>query len=91
MNSIDEDARLIGIDEKVWRDFKNMTEQQYLPGFLEAESEARESSIDEETFIRRKQALAKRWFGYYRKCQDQKKKASIIEQYNMIAIQKQRG
>ena len=60
--------------------------QDFLPGFLKAEAEARESSVDSETFIRRKQALAQRWFGYYRKCKYQQKKFKLIEQYNKIAL-----
>ena len=95
MNSIDEDAiNVLGIKKEVWMEFRKMTEkceQDYLPNFLEAETEAREASIDKEAFIRHKQAMAKRWFGYYRKCQDQKKKMSLIDQYNKIAQQRQRS
>lgn len=65
-------------------------EQPLLPNFLKAEAEARESSIDMDTFIRRKQALAKRWFGYYRKCTDQNKKFNLIDQYNSLAKPKER-
>ena len=89
MNSIDDDARLIGIDEEVWRKFRQMTEryeQPDLDGFAKAEAEAREASVDREAFIRRKQALAKRWFGYYRKCKDPEKKNKLIDEYNWIAI-----
>ena len=89
MNSIDDDAKLIGIDTKIWKEFRGMTDEKYvqddLPGMLEAETEARESKIDHEAFLRRKQALAHRWFGYYRKCKDQKKKMLLIDQYNRIA------
>lgn len=60
-------------------------EQDYLPNFLDAEAKARESAIDRETFIRRKQALALRWFGYYRKCKDQNKKFDLLRQYNRVA------
>lgn len=93
MNSIDDDAKLIGIDEKVWQEFKKQTghvEQPYLPGFLEAEAEARESAIDRETFKRRKDALAHRWFGYYRKCKSQEKKFKLIDQYNWLATSRER-
>lgn len=67
---------------------KNKMIQDYLPNFLKAEAEVRESSIDREAFIRRKQALAKRWFGYYKKCKS--KRNTIIDQYNKIAMMKQR-
>lgn len=64
--------------------------QDNLPNFEKAEAEAREKSIDKETFIRRKQALVKRWFGYYCKCKDQQKRLKLINQYNFIATMKQR-
>lgn len=66
-----------------------MIEQPFLDGFLKAEAEARESSVDSETFIRRKQALAQRWFGYYRKYKGDRN--AIIDQYNKIALMKQAG
>ena len=92
MNSIDDDARLIGIDEKVWREFRQMTEnkeQDYLPGFLEAEAEARESSVDKEAVFRHRRAVALRWFGYYKNCKDVNKRKALIDQYNKLA--KMRG
>lgn len=51
MNSIDEDAiEVLGINPKTWRTFRKMTDPKYvqddLPGFLQAEAEARESDID---------------------------------------------
>lgn len=51
MNSIDEDAiDVLGINPKVWRKYRGMTDPKYvqddLPGFLQAEAEARESDID---------------------------------------------
>lgn len=49
---IDEDARLLGIDEKVWKEFTKMTQKKYeqddLPGYLDAEAQARETEIPEE-------------------------------------------
>ena len=49
---IDEDARLLGIDEKVWKEFRKMTQKKYeqddLPGYLDAEAKARETEIPEE-------------------------------------------
>lgn len=44
---------------------------------------------DREAFIRRKQALAQRWFGYYKRCKGDKSK--IIDQYNKIATMRERG
>lgn len=41
-----------------------------------------------EAFIRHKQAMAMRWFGYYRKCKDQKKRLKLIDQYNFLAQSK---
>lgn len=65
-------------------------EQPYLDGFLDAEATARESNIDHETYFRRKQALALRWFKYYRMAKDPKKKDILIKQYNMVATMRQR-
>lgn len=45
---------------------------------------------EKEAFERHKQAMAKRWFGYYRKCKDKKKKLKLIDQYNFVATMKQR-
>ena len=51
-HGIDEDARLLGIDEKVWKEFTKMTQKKYeqddLPGYLDAEAQARETEIPEE-------------------------------------------
>lgn len=51
-SGIDEDARLLGIDEKVWKEFRKMTHNKYeqddLPGYLGAEAQARETEIPEE-------------------------------------------
>ena len=58
--------------------------QDYLPNFLDAEAEARESDIDMETYKRHKQALAMRWYGYYRKA-TKKSKEPLLKQYNRIA------
>ena len=46
--------------------------------------------IDEhEAFVRHRQALAQRWFGYYKKCKS--KRMTIIDQYNRIATMKERS
>ncbi len=57
MNSIDEDAiGVLGIDPKTWKEYRGMTEQPYLEGFLKAEAEARESGISK---IQKQTHLAK--------------------------------
>ena len=69
-----------------WREI--MAQQRYeqddLPGFLDAEAQARESDIDRETYIRHKQRLAMKWFAYYKKA-TKASKQPLIRQYNMIA------
>ena len=65
-------------------------EQDDLPNFLDVEAQARESNIDHETYIRRKQALAMRWFKYYKMCKDPKKKLQLAQQYNLVASMRQR-
>ena len=65
-------------------------EQDDLPGFLDVEAQVRESNIDKETYFRRKQALALRWFKYYKMCKDPKKKAELVKQYNLVASMRQR-
>lgn len=66
----------------------NKYTQDYLPNFLKSEAEARESAIDKEAFIRHKQAMVQRWFGYYKKCKSNRN--TIIDQYNKIALMKGR-
>lgn len=65
-------------------------EQPYLDGFLDAEAQARESNIDPEAFLRHKKAVAMRFFKSYKMCKDEKRKAEIIRQYNLVATMKQR-
>ena len=43
---------------------------------------------DREAFIRHKQAMAKLWFEYYKKCHNQQKKMALIDQYNYLARQR---
>ena len=45
MNSIDEDAKLIGFDQRIWKEFKKMYVQDDLDGFAQAEAEAKQSDI----------------------------------------------
>ena len=106
MRTIDEDAELIGIDPKTWKKFRmTQYKERELPSIRElplerelppprmeqAEFESITNPIDDrEAFIRHKQELARRWFGYYKKCKDQKKKMSLVDQYNYLAHQRER-
>ena len=65
--------------------------QDYLPGFFDAEAKVREADIEAETFKRRQQALAIRWFGYYKLAQKRKRQEELIKQYNRIATMRQRS
>ncbi len=87
MNSIDEDAiEVLGINPKIWKEYRRMTGDKYvqddLPYFQQQD--------DKEAFERHKQAMAQKWFKYYRACKDPQKKMSLIDQYNRIAQMKQR-
>jgi len=85
MNSIDEDARLIGINPELWEEFKRSTKTEQL------EFESIVGPIDDnEAEKRHRASMAKRWFGYYRKCADQSKKSKLIDQYNSLAKPKER-
>lgn len=77
---------------KRWRDImaQQKYEQDYLDGFLDAEAQARESDIPEEAIKRRQNALAMRWFGYYKKSNDPNKRFEIMRQYNAIASMRSR-
>lgn len=65
-------------------------EQDFLPNFLDAEAEARESDISDEAKERHQRALALRWFGYYKKANDPNKRFNILRQYNEIATMRER-
>lgn len=56
MNSLDDDVKLIGINQETWEKFKEHYVQDDLPNFLKAEAEARESGI---TKIQKQDHLAK--------------------------------
>ena len=108
-DSIDECAELIGLDKKVWREFRmqnwkdtrvsqfkerDLPKERELPlerelppkRLVQMEFEELTSPIDErEANIRHRQALAQRWFGYYKKCETQKK-MRLIDQFNKIAL-----
>lgn len=60
-------------------------EQEYLPNFLQAEAEARESGVEHDAWFRHKKSVAMRWFKYYRACKDETKKIELLRQYNRIA------
>ena len=83
MNSIDDDAKIVGINPETWKKFKEMHHVEQ-PEFEEITGPI----DDKEAFVRHKEAMAKRWFGYYRKCQDKKKKFKLIYQYNAVATMK---
>lgn len=85
MNSIDEDARIIGINPELWEEFKRSTKTEQL------EFESIVVPIDDkEAEERHRASMAKRWFGFYKKCTDQQKKLKLIDQYNSLAKQKER-
>lgn len=77
---------------KRWRDIMAQMkyEQDDLPGYLDAEAQARESDISEEAKQRHQKALAMRWFKYYKMCKDPKKKDELVRQYNLVATMRQR-
>ena len=105
-DEIDKDAEIIGIDQKVWKEFRGMTNwkeergTQYRekpldrelppkrlqphPRFVQDDLPYFQQQDDHEAFLRHKQAMAKRWFGYYRKCKGDRN--AIIDQYNRIAL-----
>ena len=56
MISIDDDAKLIGINPKTWKEYRGMYVQDDLPNMLKAEAEARESDISK---IQKQTHLAK--------------------------------
>ena len=85
-DDIDRDAiEVLGINPKIWKEYRRMTGEKYvqddLPYFQEQD--------DKEAFERHKQAMAQRWFGYYKKCNTQKK-LRLIDQYNKIATMRGR-
>lgn len=65
-------------------------EQDDLPGYLDAEAQARESDIPEEASFEHKRRMAMRWFKYYKMCKDPKKKDELVRQYNLVATMRQR-
>ena len=69
-----------------------MTEmtQDFLPNFLKAEAEARESDISYQAWFDHKRRVAMRWFKYYKMAKDQKKRDELARQYNLAATIKQK-
>ena len=95
MNDIDTDAQIAGINKEIWERFKEMycstkiSDGRREP--VQQEFEEITGPIDDkEAEARHRMLMAKRWFGYYRKCTDQKKKFDLIDQYNKIASSKER-
>ena len=70
---------------------KQKMEQDYLPNFLDAEAEARESDISYEAWYDHKRRMAMRWFGYYRKAKTVDEACKIGSQYNKIACMLERN
>lgn len=103
MDNLSELIQLYGLDNlpdelrkerelQRWRDIMEQQryEQDDLPGYLDAEAQARESDIPEEAKQRHQKAMAMRWFKYYQKAKDPNKRFDIARQYNMIASMRQR-
>lgn len=85
MNSIDDDAKLVGISPEVWEDFKRTFKYEQM------EFESIVGPIDDKAAEERHRlSQAKRWFGYYRKCKSQEKKFKLIDQYNWLATSRER-
>ena len=54
------------------------------PRFVQDDLPYFQQQDEKEAFLRHKQSMAKRWFGYYRKCKGNRN--AIIDQYNRIAL-----
>ena len=69
-----------------------INERELLPlRMQQAEFESIVGPIDDkEAEARHRASMAKRWFGYYRKCISQEKKFKLIDQYNSLAKPKER-
>lgn len=90
MNSIDEDAiEVLGINPKIWKEFREMTKPTYiqedLPGMLKAEAEARESDISQETKEDFNNRLSMRWIRYNQKAKNADEQLKLFRQYRIIA------
>lgn len=80
MNRINNDLVICGINPEVCDAFKKTFKAEQL------EFDSIVGPIDEkEAEARHRASMAKRWFGYYRKCTDQKQKSTLIDQYNSLA------
>lgn len=82
-HSIDEDAELVGIKSETWKEFKKVYKVEQ-PEFKEIVNPV----DDAEAKKRHLQAIRERWFGYYKKCKSNRN--TIIDQYNKIALMKQK-
>lgn len=98
MTDIDKDAELIGIEKEIWERFKEMYIPKEVsdgkptaPTLTQMEFESIVNPIDDkEAEQRHRASMAKRWFGYYRKCGNQEKKNKLIDQYNSLAKPRER-
>lgn len=84
-DSIDNDAKIVGINPETWRRFKEMYVQDDLPNFLKAEAEARESDISQETKEDFNNRLSLRWIRYNQLEKKADKQIKLFRQYRMIA------
>jgi len=80
MNSIDEDAEIMGINPETWKKFKEMHHVEQ-PEFEEITAPI----DDKEAFIRHKEAMARRAFSWYR-LSKKKDKSKLIDIYNRTAL-----
>ena len=95
MDELDDDAELLGIDHKVWAEFRGMVKKEtpieptQPPKMVQGEFESITGPVDDkEAKKRHLKAVRDRWFAYYRKCKGDKSK--IIDQFNRIALMKDR-
>ena len=84
MDELDRDAKLIGIDPKVWKQFRETYEQPYLPGFLKAEAEAREADIPQEAKEDFNNRLSLRWIKYNQLAKTKEAQLPLCRQYKML-------
>lgn len=98
MNDIEKDVELIGMNKEIWDKFKEMycpkevsEKKPTAPTLTQMEFESIVGPIDDkEAEQRHRASMAKRWFGYYRKCKDQQKKFKLIDEYNSLAKPKEK-
>ena len=85
-DEIDRDAiEILGINPKVWKEYRGMYVQDDLPNILKAEAEARESSISQETKEDFNNRLSLRWIRYNQLAKNADKQLKLFRQYRMVA------